>query len=119
MCNVSRTSKSRRFILVSFSVLLLLAGCSERLPQGLHRAGSREFTKDEAQALAAAKAHLEKSGGKAIDARYNVKRAPEGYRVHVAYVAGYQHGQPLVIPGGFCDVLVSTQWTVIKIFPGS
>jgi len=110
---------SRRLLPVLSLGFLLLAGCSEKLPEGLHRADSRQFASDEARAIAVAKADLEKSGHKQIDARYNIRRVPEGYRVHVAYVTGYQHGQPLFIPGGFCEVLVSAQWTVIKVFPGA
>jgi hypothetical protein len=110
---------SHRLSLILSPLLLVLAGCSEKLPQGLHRAGSRGFTVDEAKAIVVARADLEKSGHKRIDARYAITRVPEGYRVHVAYVAGYQHGQPLFIPGGFCEVLVSTKWTVLKIFPGA
>jgi hypothetical protein len=110
---------SHRSLLASSLAFLLIAGCGEKLPDGLHRTGSSGFTMAEAKAVAVAKADLEKSGHKGLDARYRVRPAPEGYRVHVAYVAGYQHGQPLFIPGGFCEVLVSTQWVVIKILPGA
>ena len=113
-----RTGMSYRLLLFLSPLLLVLAGCSEKLPQGLHRADSREFTMDEAKAIAVARADVEKSDHKRIDARYAVTRAPEGYRVHVASVGGYQHGQPQLIAGGFCEVLVSTQWTVLKIFRG-
>ena len=110
---------SNRFLLILLPLLLLLAGCSEKLPLGLHRADSHEFTRDEAKAVAIAKADLEKSGQKPINARYSVRRVPEGYWVYVGYVRGHQHGQPLFIPGGFCEVLVSTQWSVIKILRGA
>lgn len=109
----------QRLLLILSPWLVLLAGCSEKLLRGLHRAGSREFTKDEGRAVAVARADLERLRQNRIDARYGVTSVPEGYRVHVAYVAGYEHGEPLFIPGGFCEVLVSTQWTVIKILPGA
>ena len=110
---------SRRFSVLLPLALFLFVGCSEKLPEGLHRADSRDFTRDEARAVAVEKADLEKSGHKRIDARYSVARVPEGYRVHVAYVSGYHRGQPLFVPGGFCELLVSTQWMVIRIFPGA
>ena len=102
------------------SIVLLFVGCRrEMLSEGFHRAGSIEFSSDEAKAVEVAKAHLEKADGKRIDARYKVTRVSEGFSVHVSYVIGYQSGQPAFIPGGFCVVLVSTQWTVIKIFGGA
>jgi hypothetical protein len=110
---------SLRLLTLLMSVALLVVGCRrEKLSEGFHRAGSSEFTSDEAKAVEVAKAQLEKAGGKRIDARYKVARIPEGFSVHVEYVAGYQHGQPVFIAGGFCVVLVSTRWTVIKILGG-
>lgn len=111
---------SLRILMLLISVGLLIVGCGrEELSAGFHRAGSSEFTTDEAKAVETAKVQLEKAGGKRIDARYKVTRIPEGFSVHVEYVTGYQHGQPVFIPGGFCVVLVSTQWTVIRIFGGA
>ena len=102
------------------SVALLFTACrDEKLSLGFHRAGSKEFSKDEAKAVAVAKSELEKKDHTSIDAIYRVTAVPEGYSVHVEYVAGYQNGQPVVAPGGFCVVMVSTQWTVIKILPGA
>ena len=100
------------------SVALLLVGCREKLSEGFHRAGSKAFNSDETKAVDVAKAELEKADRKRIDARYKVTRVPEGFSVHVSYVHGYQDGQPLFIMGGFCVVLVSTQWTMIKILGG-
>ena len=101
-------------------VALLFVGCSrEKLSEGFHRAGASEFSSDEAKAVEVAKAALEKADRKRVDARYKVTRVPEGFSVHVSYVTGYQRGQPVFIPGGFCVVLVSTQWTVIKILGGA
>src|SRR5437762_2037651 len=111
---------SSRLQIFLLSVALFFAGCSrEKLSEGFHRAGSNEFSSDEAKAVEVAKAELEKVDRKRIDARYKVTRVSEGYSVHVEYVAAYSHGQPISIPGGFCVVLVSTQWTVIKILPGA
>jgi hypothetical protein len=99
---------------------LLFVGCGrEKLMEGFHRAGSSEFSRDEGKAVATAKAELERGDRKRIDAVYKVTRVPEGFRVHVEYVTAYRHGQPVFIAGGFCTVLVSTQWTVIKIFGGA
>ena len=112
---------SPRFQVLLISLALALTGCreNEKLSDGFHRAGSKEFSTDEAKAVGVAKAELEKTDRKHIDARYKVARVPEGFSVHVSYVTGYQQGQPVFIPGGFCVVLVSTQWTVIKILGGS
>ena len=111
---------SLRILTLLMSVALLVVGCRrEKLSAGFHRAGSSEFTADETKAVEIAKAHLEKADGKRIDARYKVTRVPDGFSVHVEYVTAYQHGQPVFIPGGFCVVLVSTQWTVIKILAGA
>jgi hypothetical protein len=98
---------------------LLLIGCGEEPRDGFHRSGSRGLSKEEAQAIGVAKAHLEKSGRKRIDARFRVTPLPEGYSVHVKFVAGYQHGQPLFLPGGFCVVLVSKEWMVVKVTAGA
>ena len=117
---VVRHHMSLRTLTLLMSVALLVVGCrSEKLSAGFHRAGSSEFTTDEAKAVETAKTQLEKAGGKRIDARYKVTRLPEGFSVHVEYVTGYEHGQPVFIPGGFCVILVSTQWTVIKILGGA
>jgi hypothetical protein len=111
---------SLRLLTLLMSVALLDVGCRrEKLSAGFHRAGSNEFTADEAKAVEVAKAQLEKTDGKRIDAGYKVSRVPEGFSVHVEYVTGYQQGQPVFLPGGFCLVLVSTQWTVIKILGGA
>jgi|SRR4051812_46978138 hypothetical protein len=111
---------SRRLQTVLISVALLFTGCrEEKLSAGFHRAGSREFTNDEAKAVDVAKAKLEKVSRKRVDARYKVTRIPEGFSVHVSYVTEYRRGQAVFIPGGFCAVLVSTQWTVIKILGGA
>jgi hypothetical protein len=98
---------------------LLLIGCGEEPRDGFHRSGSRDLSKEEAQAIRVAKAHLEKAERKRIDARYRVTPVPEGYSVHVKFVAGYEHGQPLFLPGGFCVVLVSKDWAVVKVMPGA
>jgi hypothetical protein len=111
---------SLRILTLLMSLALVVVGCRrEKLSAGFHRAGSSEFTADETKAVEIAKAHLEKADGKRIDARYKVTRVPEGFSVHVSYVTGYQRGQPVFVAGGFCVVLVSTQWTVTKIFGGS
>jgi len=112
---------SPRFQLLFILLALALTGCrdNEKLSPGFHRAGSKELSADEAKAVDVAKAELEKADRKRIDARYRITHVPEGFSVHVSYVTGYQHGQPIFIAGGFCVVLVSTQWTVIKILPGA
>jgi hypothetical protein len=107
------------FPTVLISVALILVGCREESQDGFRRAGSRQFSKEEAKAVAVARAEIEKPNSKRVDARYRVTRIPEGYSVHVSYVTGYQRGQPIFMPGGFCVVLVSTQWTVIKILGGA
>lgn len=99
---------------------IVLVGCDrEKLSPGFHRDGASVFTKEETKAVQIAKAHLEKEDGKRIDARYKVTRVPEGFSVHVSYVAGYERGQPVFMAGGFCVVLVSTQWTVVEVLSGS
>ena len=112
---------SPRFHFLLISLAVALTGCreSEKLSAGFHRAGSNEFNTEDARAVGVAKAELEKADRKRIDARYKVAHVPEGFSVHVSYVTGYQNGQPVFIPGGFCVVLVSIQWTVIKILPGA
>src|SRR5262249_11891588 len=110
---------SRCLLTLLLSVALVATGCHrEKLGTGFHRAGSNEFSADETKAVEIAKAYLEKSHGKRIDARYKVTRVPEGFSVHAEYVTGYQNGQPFFLPGGFSVVLVSTQWTVLKIIGG-
>jgi hypothetical protein len=108
-----------RLQVLSISAAVALVGCSEKLDQGFHRSGSKEFGKDEAKAVKVAKAELEKRDGNRIDARYKVSRVPEGFSVHVSYVMAYQRGQPVFIPGGYCVVLVSRDWTVTNILGGS
>ena len=105
------------------SAALLFVACRreqrEQLSEGFHRAGAKELSADEAKAVEIARAHLDQQERKRIDARYNVTRVPEGFRVHVSFVTGYQGGQPIFIPGGFCVVLISTNWTVTSILGGS
>ena len=111
---------SSRFQVILIFLVLAVTGCreNEKLSEASHRAGSKEFNSDETKAVGFAKTELERADRKRIDARYKVTCVPEGFSVHVSYVHGYQRGQPLFIPGGFCVVLVSTQWTVIKIIGG-
>ncbi len=115
----SHTIQHLALQILLISVALLFIGCREKLSEGFHRSGSSEFTTDESKAVDVAKAELERATRKRIDARYKVTRVPEGFSVHVSYVAGYQRGRPVFIPGGFCVVLVSTQWTAIKILGGA
>ena len=105
--------------MICLLLTLVLLGCREKLPEGLYRAESSKLSKDERLAVAAAKAAIEKDERKSVDARYKISRVPEGYKIHASFVAGYNHGQPIFIAGGFCEVLVSTNMTVIKIFPGA
>jgi hypothetical protein len=56
-------------------------------PRVSSRGFEREFSKDEAKAVAVAKAELEKKDHKSIDAIYRVTVVPEGYSVQVEYVA--------------------------------
>ena len=100
---------------------ILLAGCGQADSQAEleHPAGSRFFSKPESRAVAVAKAQLERQDGKRIDARYKVTETPEGYSVHVSYVTGYQEAKPIFGAGAHCTVLISTQWTVIRILPGA
>jgi hypothetical protein len=111
---------SSRIQTLLISAALVVTGCrAEKLSGGFHRAGAKEFTAEEARAVDVAKTQLEKVERKRIDARYKVTRIPEGFSVHVSYVMGYHSGQPCFLPGGFCEVLVSTEGTVIKIFGGT
>jgi len=50
--------------------------------------------------VAAARAYLEKTRSKPLDARYKVERTKDGYEVFAMFVAGYEKGRPLYTPGG-------------------
>jgi len=106
---------------------LIVVSCSKptppATPRGLsayHRADSAKLSADEAKASSIAKAHLEKSDGKPVDAYFKVTMTDAAYEVQVFYVTGYDDtGEPIFIPGGHCTVLISKQWEVTKVLPGA
>jgi hypothetical protein len=81
-------------------------------------AGDSHFSADEQRMVTAARAYLEKSRGKPLDARYQVERTKDGYEVFAMFVAGYENGRPLFYPGGHGIVVLSTDGTVIRYMPG-
>jgi hypothetical protein len=75
---------------------------------------------EDAKAISIAKAHLEKTVGKTVDAYYKVTKTDAGFSVHVEYVTGYdENSQPLFITGGHCTVLVSSDGNVVTTLPGA
>ena len=81
-------------------------------------AGDSHFSADEQRMVAAARAYLEKSGEKPLDARYQVEHTKDGYEVFAMFVAGYEKGRPLYTPGGHGIVVLSADATVVRYMPG-
>jgi hypothetical protein len=81
-------------------------------------ASDSHFSADEQRMVATARAYLEKSHGKPLDARYQVERTKDGYEVFVIFVAGYGNGRPIFYPGGNGMVVLSAEGSVIRYMPG-
>jgi hypothetical protein len=81
-------------------------------------ADDSHFSADEQRMVAAARAYLEKSRGKPLDARYRVEHTRDGCQVFAMFVAGYENGRPLFYPGGHGSVVLSAEGTFIRYMPG-
>lgn len=81
-------------------------------------AGDSRFSADEQRIVTAARAYLEKTRGKPLDARYRVERTKDGYEVFAMFVAGYEKGRPLYTPGGHGIVVLSAEGTVVRYMQG-
>ncbi len=126
-------SRRRGWLLVTMHALpaiLILIGCStprvetpEVLGAGscsdLGGPGDPRFSFAERRAIAAARAYLEASGRKPLDARYRVDRTRDGYEVFVMFVGGYENGRPLYYPGGHGTVVLRTDRTFVRYMPGA
>ena len=100
---------------------VFVAGCSRHAQEQLapitadyRSADSKDFTGDQAWAVAVAKTEFEKRHGS--DARYKFTTNAEGFRVFIQPVRAYDHGEALTDPNALCSVLVSTQFTVIRFY---
>jgi hypothetical protein len=82
-------------------------------------AGDPQFSADEQRNVAAARAYLDRSSGKRLDARYRVKRTEYGYEVLVRFVVGYENNHPLYYAGEPGVLYLSADSTVLKFMPGS
>ncbi len=107
----------------------LIVGCSQSqkavpakqtiLP-GYVRPDDPAITAAVAKAISTAKAHLEKTDGRPVDAFYKATKTTNGFDVHVEYVTGYDSsGQPIFIPGGHCHVVISDEGVVVEVQPGA
>jgi hypothetical protein len=81
-------------------------------------AGDSHFTPEEQRIVAAARAYLEKSRQKPLDARYKVERTRDGYEVFAMFVGGYENGRPLYYPGGHGIVVLRSDGTFVRYMPG-
>jgi hypothetical protein len=117
--------------LLTLLSLVTLLGCSQQrvVPPSVAKsdsgpysdmrpAGDSHFSADEQRMVTAARAYLEKSRGKPLDARYQVERTKDGYEVFAMFVAGYENGRPLFYPGGHGIVVLSADGTVTRYMPG-
>jgi hypothetical protein len=116
-------------LIIPLLVFTLLCGCSgpqRNIPHDApaivlndcRRAGDGVFSSREAAAIVAAQHHLESSDRRPLDAYYRVPHTAEGYEVFVLYVRGYDHSQPLFMPGGFSTVYVREDAAVIRVVGG-
>ena len=118
-----------RFIIYIAAVAGVVSGCSAPAPPlpsapavlpGYVRFDDPSLTADVTKAIQTAKTHLEKTAGQPVDAMYKVTKTASGFDVHVEYVTGYDNsGQPVFIPGGHCNVVISTQGSVVEVQPGA
>lgn len=113
---------------IPVALILVVLGCAKRptppaTPRdmaGYHRADAATLSADEVKAISIAKAHLEKSEGKAMDAYFKVTKEDGEFIVHVFTVTGYDDdGEPIFIPGGHCWVHISKEWKVTRVSPGA
>jgi hypothetical protein len=119
-----------RIVIYIVAIAGVVSGCSKpgSLPltprpavlSGYVRLDDPSLTADVANAIQTAKTHLEKTDGQPVDAMYKVTKTASGFDVHVEYVTGYDtSGQPMFVPGGHCNVVISTQGSVVKVQPGA
>ncbi len=80
--------------------------------------GDPLFTAEEQRIVAAARAYLEKSRQKPLDARYRVERTGDGYEVFAMFVGGYENGRTLYYPGGHGTVVLSSDGSFVRYMPG-
>ena len=51
---------------------------------------------------------------------FKATKTTNGFDVHVEYVTGYDiSGQPIFIPGGHCNVVISDEGVVAEVQPGA
>ena len=80
--------------------------------------GDPHFTVEEQRMVAAARAYLEKSRQKPLDARYRVERTRDGYEVFAMFVVGYENGRPLYYPGGHGIVVLRSDGSFVRYMSG-
>jgi hypothetical protein len=96
-----------------------LVSSSETGPYSdMRPAGDSRFTPDEQRIVAAARAYLEKSRQKPLDARYRVERTRDGYEVFAMFVGDYENGRPLYYPGGHSTVFLRSDGTFVRYMTG-
>ena len=116
-----------------FTIILMpvFVGCSKSstaptgpaTPAGLPgyvRPGDPTITSEHTKAISITKTHLETTYQEPVDAYYRVTDNDDGFSVHVEYVTGYDDaGQPILVLGGHCTVVISKEWKVVKTLPGA
>lgn len=105
----------------SVTALLLTIGCQHPNTEPLSDMWPAEdvaFSPQERKMVNAAREYLEKQRGKTLDARYRVEQTAEGYEVYVEFVARYERGSPLLLPGGHGWVLLDREGSVVEYMPG-
>ena len=117
--------------LLAILSLLMLLGCSQHRGKtspvsssdpgpfsDMRQAGDSHFSAEEQRMVAAARAYLEKSWQKPLDARYRVDRTQDGYEVFAMFVGGYENGRPLFYPGGHGTVVLRSDGSFVRYIPG-
>jgi hypothetical protein len=111
-------------------LMAMFVGCSKpptaptapAKPAGLPgylRADDPTIGTEDAKAISIAKAHLEKTDGKPVDAYYRVTKTDDGFSVDVEYVTAYDNaGQPVFIPGGRCTFFSAHLVFIFSDFSG-
>ena len=120
-----------RAFLTGLSLLMLL-GCSQQRVatpavssaetgpySDMRPSGDPRFTPEEQRIVAAARAYLEKSRKKPLDARYRVERTKDGYEVFAMFVGGYEKARPLFYPGGHGIVVLRADGSFVRYIPGA
>ncbi len=109
-------------------VCALVLGCTstpKRAERGpleispdLHRESDPSLSKHDRELIGAARYHLERSEKHSVDAYFQIRRTPEGYRILVDPVMGYDRDGPTFVFGKDQTVFLREDGTLIRIEGG-